>query len=84
MFRQNLFNLVSHAQMPLLSTVRRHTRRVHTEEHYIDLIHLTGPVRYLVIGWLSLSLILRAELQQLLASIKSSSASDRTHLSLSY
>lgn len=59
-------------------------QRVHAEENYIDLIHLTGPVRYLVIGWLSSGLILQAELQQLLASIKSSSASDRTHLLVSY
>lgn len=57
---------------------------VHGEENHIDLIHFTGPVRYLVIGSLSLSLILWAVLQQLLASIKSSSTSDRTHLLVGY
>lgn len=45
-------------------------QRVHSEENYIDLIHLTGPLRYLVIGRLSWSFILWAELQQLPASIK--------------
>lgn len=78
-----------HTQTSHLSPVHQqmqqpHKQRVHSEENYIDLIHLTGPLRYLVIGWLSWSLILWAELQQLLASIKSSSAFDRTHLLLSY
>lgn len=45
-------------------------QHVHSEENYIDLIHLTGPLRYLVIGRLSWSFILWAELQQLPASIK--------------
>lgn len=54
------------------SSPRSFMQCVLTEKNYIDLIHLTGPVRYLVIGWLSLSLILWAEFQQLRASIKSS------------
>lgn len=59
---------VLYMQTPSLSTFHTLTcssavpdcpmQGVHGEENYIDLIHLTGPVRYLVIGWLSWSLIL--------------------------
>lgn len=42
-------------------------QRVHSEENYTDLIHLTGPVRYVVISRLSLILILPVKPQKLRA-----------------
>ena len=62
MTKPRFSHCLMHARLP--STFHKHIQqhcpmqRVHGEENYIDLIHLSGPVRYLIIGGLSLSLIL--------------------------